>query len=142
MKKNASRIIIVLVILISILILASVPTGRYISLRSFKNEVHNVLLPQNIEKIAIKSAIGDSGGNGDYSTLRVVLLVKTELDLSELKSAIKINFPQYDKDNMPIYFVTNCLSQTFKSAREFTLDFNELEENVDFSNYYFIEFVR
>ena len=53
-------------------------------LKGLEKEVSKIVLPQNIEKIAIKSKIGDSGGNGEYSTYRVVLLVKTEITLYEL----------------------------------------------------------
>ena len=45
-------------------------------LKSLEKEVSKIVLSENIEKIAIKSAIGDSGGNGDHFTHRVVLLVK------------------------------------------------------------------
>lgn len=53
-------------------------------LNGFEKEMSNFVLPDNIEKIAMKSGIGDSGGNGDYSTYRVVLVVKTEMSLDEL----------------------------------------------------------
>ena len=42
--------------------------NRNTGLRAFEKEVLNIELPQKIEKIAMRSGIGDSGGNGDYST--------------------------------------------------------------------------
>ena len=71
-------------------------------LKNLEDEVNNIALPPNIEKIAIKSAIGDSGGNGDYSTLRVILVVKTELTIDELKQEfenINLKFPNHYKNN-------------------------------------------
>ena len=109
--------------------------------------MNNIALPPNIEKIAIKSAIGDSGGNGDYSTLRVILVVKTELTIDELKQEfenINLKFPNHYKNNnnTPIFYITHCASSVFESSRDFTVTFNELTKIEDYSNYYFIEFVE
>ena len=82
-------IIIVFVILIFAGLLISISIHDNLALRSFENEVANISLPIGIEKIAIKSAIGDSGGNGGYSTLRVVWVVKTDLNIDELETTIK-----------------------------------------------------
>ena len=57
--------------------------NRNTGLRAFEKEVLNIELPQKIEKIAMRSGIGDSGGNGDYSTYRVVFVVKTEMTIKE-----------------------------------------------------------
>lgn len=54
-------------------------------LKGFEKEMSNFVLPDNIEKIAMKSGIGDSGGKGDYTTYHVVFVVKTEMSLDELK---------------------------------------------------------
>mgnify|MGYP005777172033 CR=1 FL=1 len=116
-------------------------------LKNLEDEVNNIALPPNIEKIAIKSAIGDSGGNGDYSTLRVILVVKTELTIDELKQEfenINLKFPNHYKNNnnTPIFYITHCASSVFESSRDFTVTFNELTKIEDYSNYYFIEFVE
>ena len=116
-------------------------------LKNLEDEVNNIALPPNIEKIAIKSAIGDSGGNGDYSTLRVILVVKTELTIDELKQEfenINLKFPNHYKNNnnTPIFYITHCASSVFESSKDFTVTFNELTKIEDYSNYYFIEFVE
>lgn len=79
MKNRKVIIIVVIAILICIFVYSN--TG----LNGLEKQVDNIALPEDVEKIALKSKIGDSGGNGDYSTNRVVLVVKTEKSLSELK---------------------------------------------------------
>ena len=105
-------------------------------IKGFEKEISNYTLPKDIEKIAIKSGIGDSGGNGDYSTYRVVLVVKTQISIDELKQKFKdINIYKY-------YYITKCENSVFESSRNFKLKFEELEKVEDYSNYYFIEFVK
>jgi len=133
--------IIVAMIFLMIIIYSNAP------LKSLEKEVSNITLPENIEKIAIKSAIGDSGGNGDYSTLRVVLLVKSKMNINELKQEFEdmnIKFPNHYKtrNNMPIFHISRCEGNVFNSSREFSLHFNELTKVEDYSNYYFIEFIE
>ncbi len=116
-------------------------------LKGLEKQVANIVLPENIEKIELKSKIGDSGGNGDYSTLRVVLVVKTEKSLSELKQEfdnMNLKFPNYYKNNnnIPIFYITHCESSLFKSSRDFSITFDKLEDIEDYNNYYFIEFVE
>jgi len=127
--------------------LLSIPVRQNISLRGLVKEVDNIPFPTSIEKIAIKSAIGDSGGNGNYSTLRVVLAVKTDLDKDALEDAlenINLHFPNHYaiNNNVPIFYVTQCNGTEFKSSRDFKLDFGELRDVSDYSDYYFIEFVE
>ena len=86
MKKKVLIVCIGLVVLVSIILLIYMPLRQAANLHSLENEVANISLPQNIEMIAIRSAVGDSGGNGNYSTLRVVLAVKTVLSINELKT--------------------------------------------------------
>jgi hypothetical protein len=61
-----------LIILMSIIAMIFISFWFYLNtgLKKFENEISNFVLPNNIEKIAIKSGVGDSGGNGDYSTYR------------------------------------------------------------------------
>lgn len=134
--------IIMLVMVIAIFVLNS-----NTPLKSLENEVSNIILPENIEKIAIKSAIGDSGGNGDYSTLRVVLVVKSQMTINDLKQEFEnmnLKFPNHYKNhnNEPIFDITHCESNVFKSSRQFSLVFDELIGIEDYSNYYFIEFIE
>ena len=136
-----------MVLLFFVGFLISIPIRKNVGLRGLENEVANILLPIGIEKVAIGSAIGDSGGNGDYSTFRVVLVVKTELDINELKDSIEqmdLRFSKHYKnsDNIPIFYVTQCEDSNFQSPREFTLVFDELKELNDYSKYYFIEFIE
>lgn len=142
MKKKILIIgIIMAVIAFSLFILYS-----NAPLKRLEKQVSNIVLPENIEKIAIKSGIGDSGGNGNYSTLRVVLLVKSQLTINELKHEFEnmnLKFENHYKNNnnTPILNITNCKSNVFKSSRNFELNFNELTKVEDYSNYYFIEFI-
>lgn len=132
--KNKKIIILIIffIILIFIVFWIYFNTG----LKGFEKEISNYTLPKNIETIAIKSGIGDSGGNGDYSTYRVVLAVKTQMSIDELKQEFEeINIYKY-------YYITKCENSVFESSRQFKLEFEELEKVEDYSNYYFIEFVK
>ena len=143
--KNRKIIIIITIVVIAILIcvFAYLNTG----LKGLEKQVNNIALPENVDKIALKSKIGDSGGNGDYSTYRVILVVKTEKSLSELKQEFEnmnLKFPNYYKNNnnTPIFYITHCESNVFKSSRDFSINFDELEHIEDYSNYFFVEFVE
>jgi hypothetical protein len=147
MKKKVLIACIGLVVLVSIILLIYMPLRQAANLHSLENEVANISLPQNIEMIAIRSAVGDSGGNGNYSTLRVVLAVKTVLSINELKTEfenLNLRFPKHYKnsDNRPIFYITHCEDSTFRSSRDFSLSIEELEIAIDYSKYYFIEFVE
>ena len=142
-NRQVTVIIIIVVIVILICIFVYSNTG----LKGLEKQVDNIILPDNVEKIALKSKIGDSGGNGDYSTRRVVLVVKTEKSLSELKQELEnmnLKFPNYLKknNNTPIFYITNCESNVFKSSRDFSINFDELEYIEDYNNYFFVEFVE
>ncbi len=141
--KNKKVLIIAIIVITIICFFLCSNTG----LKGLESQVDNIVLPEYIEKIALKSKIGDSGGNGDYSTLRVVLVVKTEKSLNELEQELKnmnLKFPNYYKknNNVPIFYITNCESNVFKSSRDFSITFNELKDIEDYNNYYFIEFVE
>lgn len=138
-----NKVLIVIILIISVIFLVCYLHSN----TTLEKEVSNIVLTQDIEKIAIKSAIGDSGGNGNYSTHRVVLVVKTEMTINELKQEFEnmnLKFPNHYKnnDNTPIFYITHCESNVFKSSREFSLTFNELAKIEDYSNYYFIEFIE
>ncbi len=138
-----NKVLIVIILIISVIFLVCYLHSN----TTLEKEVSNIVLTQDIEKIAIKSAIGDSGGNGNYSTHRVVLVVKTEMTINELKQEFEnmnLKFPNHYKnnDNTPIFYITHCESKVFKSSREFSLTFNELAKIEDYSNYYFIEFIE
>ena len=115
-------------------------------LKGFEKEVSNFALPENIERIAMKSGIGDSGGNGDYSTYRVVLVVKTKMSIKELNEEFEnrnLTFSSHiENSDKPICYITHCEDSVFISDREFTLNFDELEQVEDFNDYYFIEFIK
>ena len=138
-----NKVLIVIILIISVIFLVCYLHSN----TTLEKEVSNIVLTQDIEKIAIKSAIGDSGGNGNYSTHRVVLVVKTKMTINELKQEFEnmnLKFPNHYKnnDNTPIFYITHCESKVFKSSREFSLTFNELAKIEDYSNYYFIEFIE
>ena len=120
--------------------------NRNTGLKAFEKEVLNIELPQNIEKIAMKSGIGDSGGNGDYSTYRVVFIAKTEMTIDELKKEFDnkemTTLTHKAYSGLPFAYITKCEGSVFKSSRDFVLEFDELKGINDFSNYYFIEFIN
>ena len=120
----------IIVILICIIIYFN--TG----LKEFEREVDNIELSENIEKIAIESSIGDSGGNGNYSTYRVVLVVKTKGTINEINDELENKNLKFN------YYITKCKSKVFESPRSFKLTFDELNKISDFNGYYFIEFIK
>ena len=115
-------------------------------LKGFEKEVSNIALPENVEIIATKSGIGDSGGNGDYSTYRVVLVIKTKMSIEELNEEFENRNLTFSSDivnsDKPICYITHCEDSVFKSSREFILKFDELEKVKDFNDYYFLEFIK
>ncbi len=144
--KNKKMVIIIVIAIIVITIICFFLYSNT-GLKGLENQVDNIVLPEYIEKIALKSKIGDSGGNGNYSTLRVVLVVKTEKSLNELEQELKnmnLKFPNYYKknNNVPIFYITNCESNVLNSSRDFSITFDELKDIEDYNNYYFIEFVE
>jgi hypothetical protein len=142
--KNKKFLIIFIVIIAMIFI--SIWLYLNTGLKGFEKEISNFVLPDNIEKIAMKSGIGDSGGNGDYSTYRVVLVVKTEMSLDELKQEFAnrnlTSSTHILNSGTPICYITKCENSVFESARDFTLTFKELENVNDFTDYYFIECIK
>ena len=141
-KKMLILMIPLMVVVVLICLCMCFNTG----LKGFEKEVSDFALPENVEKIAIKSGIGDSGGNGDYSTYRVVLVVKTKMSIQELNEEFEnrnlTDSSHIANSDKPICYITHCESSVFKSAREFTLKFDELEQVEDFNEYYFIEFIK
>jgi len=115
-------------------------------LKRFEKEVSDLVLPENVERIAIKSGIGDSGGNGDYTTYRVVLVVKTKMSIEELNESFEnqnLTFTSHIvNSDKPICYITCCTGSIFESPREFTLSFDELERVENLNDYYFIEFIN
>lgn len=147
MKKKVRIILASVALLLVVVAIISIPIRQQLDLRSLENSVRSIKLPDTIQTIAIKSDIGDSGGNGDQSTLRIVLAVKTELGLAELKEALEdldMRFPGHfaNSNEKPIFYVTQCEGSVFTSARQFTLTFEELDEVSDYCDYYFIEFIE
>ncbi len=141
-KKKLLFIIPFIVALVVICFWVYFNTG----LKGFEKDVSNIALPENIEIIATKSGIGDSGGNGDYSTYRVVLVVKTKMTIEELNEEFEnrnLTFSSHIvNSDKPICYITHCGDSVFKSPREFTLKFDELEKVEDFNDYYFLEFIK
>lgn len=146
MKNKTFTAFIGLVALVVIVLLASIPIRRMLRLHSLEDEVRNVSWPQGVEIISIKSGIGDSGGNGNQKSLRVVLLVYTELDLDTLEAEIQnlnLYFPEHYKYNgVPIIFVTPYNGSVFQSPNSFSLSFEDVAPITDSSHYYYIEFVE
>ena len=149
MANNHKIFWITTAIVFSFILLSFIPMffHKGTLLHNLEKEVDNISFPASVEKVAIKSDIGDSGGNGQYSTLRVVMAVKTDLDKNALKDTIEkmnLRFPKHysTNNNVPIFYVTHCNGTEFASSRDFTLKFDELSAVNDYSNFYFIEFVE
>lgn len=107
----------------------------------FTREMAALHLPTGVEKIAVKSGVGDSGGNGDYTTDRVVLMVKTDLPIQRLKSAPEMQGIVFRGREVSCS-VTPCRGKVFRSDRDFSLTFDGVEAPKDWSGYYFIELIR
>ena len=109
--------------------------------------INAVELPDTIERIVVRSAIGDSGGNGNHRTLRSVMLVRTELTREELREIfIGLGFHHIGMDvrnwDYPEFIIRQAISYQFSSPRNFRLEFEELRSLDEFAGYYFIEFIR
>ena len=148
-KEIPAWVIITSALLILAAVLSFGMLRQRAQMRSLENCVSDISFPQGIEKIEMRSSVGDPGrsGDGGYSTLRVVLLVKAELGIEELRKVIEnmnLRFPgHYESlDNAPIFYVTHCIGSTFKSPVNFALTFAAPEELGDHAGYYFIEFVE
>ena len=57
---------------------------------------------------------------------------------------MNLKFPNYYKNNnnTPIFYITHCESNVFKSARDVSINFDELENIKNYDDYFFIEFVE
>jgi hypothetical protein len=68
------------------------------------------------------------------------------MSLDELKEQFEsrnLTFVTHIKNSgAPICYITHCENNVFESDRDFTLTFNELENVNDFTDYYFIEFIK
>ena len=145
MKFTRKKIILGIIFICAIIFIC-VWANENTGLKAFEKEVLSIELPQNIEKIAMKSGIGDSGGNGDYSSYRVVFVVKTEMSIDELKKEFDnkemTTLTHKVNSGLPFAYITKCEGNIFKSNLHFVLEFEELKEIEDFNNYYFIEFIK
>ena len=145
MKFTKNKIILI-VIFVCVLVFVCFWINQNTGLKAFEKDVLNIQLPDNVEKISMKSGIGDSGGNGDYSTYRVVFVIKTEMTIDELKEEFdnkKMTFLTHKENSeLPFVYITKCESNVFESSRNFRLVFDDLEKIEDFSNYYFLEFIK
>ncbi|MCL2387787.1 MAG: hypothetical protein FWC89_09615 [Defluviitaleaceae bacterium] len=112
------------------------------------NLIRTIELPDTIERVAVRSAIGDSGGNGNHNTIRSVMLVRTDLTRDDLVDVfIDLDFRSpFNRDGNPNYpHVARIIQPNgyqFNSPREFRLDFEELKHLDTFDGYFFIEFTR
>lgn len=144
--KFAKNKIILIIIFICVIVFVYFWINQNTGLKEFEKEVLNIQLPNNVEKISVKSGISDSGGNGDYSTYRVVLVIKTEMTIDKLKEEFNnknMTFLTHKENSeLPFVYITKCESNIFESSRNFRLVFDDLEKIEDFSNYYFLEFIK
>lgn len=47
-----------------------------------------------------------------------------------------------NNNNTPIFYITYCESSIFKSSRDFSTIFDQLEHIENYDNYYYIEFIE
>ncbi len=145
MKFTKNKIIFI-VIFVCVIVFICFWINQNTGLKAFEKQVLNIKLPDNIEKVSMKSGIGDSGGNGNYSTYRVVFIIKTEMTIDELKEEFdnkKMTFLTHKENSeLPFVYITKCESNIFESSRNFRLVFDDLEKIEDFCNYYFLEFIK
>jgi len=142
---NKKKLVFIILFIVAVVLL-----GLWIyfntGLKGFEKDISDLDLPENIEIIAMESGIGDSGGNGDHSTYRVVLAVKTKMSIKELNEEFENRnltvSSHIENSDKPICYITHCKNSVFKSDRDFTLNFDELEQVEDFNDYYFIEFIK
>jgi len=108
--------------------------------------IRSIELPYTVEMIAIQSAIGDSGGNGDHRTLRTVMLVNTEMGIDDLGDVfVAAGFYRNSSSSnweRPQFEIQATSGYQFRSRNNFNLTFDELKELDNFEGYYFIEFLR
>ena len=75
-----------------------------------------------------------------------MLVVKTEMSLDELNQEFEnrnlTSSSHIVNSDTPICYITHCESNVFRSELNFTLTFDELEKIEDYSDYYFIEFIK
>ena len=146
MKKILLIIPVILLLVIIALYILPSPISGSGDLEKQDDFIAKMELPDTIERIAVRSAIGDSGGNGDYNTLRSVMLVRTELNKEDLEG-IFVSLGFYDKGmernwDYPQFVVREATNQTFNSPRDFRLEFEELRNVDTFNGYFFIEFIK
>lgn len=146
MENKKVAVIICISILVIIMILICNWLYQNTGLRGFEKEVSNISLPEKVEKISIKSGIGDSGGNGNYSTYRVVLVVKTKMSIDELKNEFdnkEMTFLTHTSNSgLPYVYISKYESNVFISDRNFKIVFDDLENVEDYSEFYYLEFIK
>ena len=94
--------------------------------------IRAIELPHTVEVIAVRSAIGDSGGNGNHRTLRTVMLVRAEMP-EDLRKALT------DQGFRP-NSIQEANGYLFSSPRGFRIAFEELKNTIEFDGYYFLTF--
>ena len=138
--------VLILFAIILIIIVSFVILNYNNGLKKFEKEVSNISLPSSIKIISTKSKIGDSGGNGNQSTYRVVSLIKTDMSLDELKKEFddkNLTFSTHIlNSDTPICYITKYESNVFKSNRNFELVFEEINDKENINEYYYLEFIK
>ena len=148
MKRNIAFAGIFVIAVIATFVIAN-NNNRNTDLANQDNFIRTIELPSTISRIAVMSGVGDSGGNGNHSTLRSVMLVRTELtkdNLQEIFVDLGFNYVgmylHLRNWNYPEFLIRQATNYQFRSPRSFLLEFEELKSIDDFTNYYFIEFIK
>jgi len=144
-KKSICIVGMLIVAISSFFIIAN--ANRNTNLARLDNLIRTIELPDTIEIIAIQSAVGDSGGNGNHRTLRSVMLVRTNTTIESLsETLVNLGFHHMSMAvrnwEYPEFNIHQATGYQFRSPREFQITFNELKSVDEFQGYYFIEFIR
>ena len=92
----------------------------------------------------IGKAIAIKFAQNEYNL--VLNYVSDRTNLEELNQEFKkqnLTFSSHiENSSTPICYITHCEDSIFKSERNFILEFDELKKVKDFTDYYFIEFIK
>ena len=147
MKKMLCAIVVIALVAIIVIVFINDRNNSLVNQDSF---IRTLELPCTIEQIAVISAVGDSGGNGNHNTLRSVMLVRTELTRDALidifiNLGFQLGFSPFNNSGNQTYPTVTAIIQPssyqFNSPRNFRLDFEELKNTNEFDEYFFVEFI-
>ena len=76
---RVAAIIFIVIIIVAIIMLLRISRSRNNEMYQQEELINAILLPDTIERISVKSALGDSGGSSGNLTKRTGMIIRTEL---------------------------------------------------------------